>query len=253
MKNLKSNKTTGASQSSLAITAIRKDILDLTLLPSEHLDEKTLLKKYPYGRTPLREAISRLMSEGLIETKNGRGAYVAAMSIEQTFPLLEALLVNEHIIATYLNFENPSLVNDLENIQLEYEKLAASQDISGSTRTNQKLHFRMAKATNNPFFIKQAIYIYQLKSRLSCLIFETEIMPPNDLSLQFSRINIAHRQIINSIKEKNRPNLISLLRNHASSFKTELSMIISGRSDFEINFADITSDSLGQKLISVKS
>jgi len=244
---LKPRKKHSGSLTSLAITALRKDILNLTLQPGEHLDEKMLLIKYPYGRTPLREALSRLMAEGLIETQNGRGAYVTSMSIEQTLPLLEALVVNERIIATYLNFENPLLINDLEKIQTKYEKLGASKDTPGITRTNQKFHFRMAEATENHFFIKQALHIYQLASRLSSLIFKTERISSIDLLSKISRVNETHRQIINLIKEKNRTDLLSLSSDHASLFKTELSMIISRRYDFQVNFSERPLDSIGLK------
>ena len=60
---LKPRKKHSGSLTSLAITALRKDILNLTLQPGEHLDEKMLLIKYPYGRTPLREALSKLMAK----------------------------------------------------------------------------------------------------------------------------------------------------------------------------------------------
>jgi len=156
-------------------------------------------------------------------------------------------VVNERIIATYLNFENPLLINDLTKIQTNYEKLGASKNIRSITRNNQKLHFRMAEATENYFFIKQALHIYQLASRLSLLFFKTERISSKGLLSKISQVNKTHRQIINLIKEENRTDLLSLSNDHASLFKTELSMIISRRYDFQINFPESPLDSIGLK------
>ena len=77
-------KKDSASLADLATSELRNKILDLSLTPSEHLEERMLLERFPFGRTPIREALNRLMAEGLVETKNGRGAYVASMSIWHT-------------------------------------------------------------------------------------------------------------------------------------------------------------------------
>ena len=83
----------------MATNELRDRILDLTLAPSERLDEKMLLKRFAFGRTPIREALNRLIAEGLVESKNNRGAYVAAMSLEQTLELLEAYVLSERVLA----------------------------------------------------------------------------------------------------------------------------------------------------------
>ena len=53
------------SLADLATTALRNKILDLSLNPSEHLEEKMLLERYPFGRTPIREPLNRMMAEGI--------------------------------------------------------------------------------------------------------------------------------------------------------------------------------------------
>ena len=100
------------SLADLATTALRNKILDLSLTPSEHLEERMLLERFPFGRTPIREALNRLMAEGLVETKNGRGAYVASMSIWHTHQLLEAYVIIEKVVASLLKFDDQNLASD---------------------------------------------------------------------------------------------------------------------------------------------
>ena len=110
-----------ASLADLATNMLRNKILDLSLAPSEHLEDRILLEKFSFGRTPLREALNRLMSEGLVETKNGRGAYVASMSIWHTLQLLEAYEINERVVASLIKFEDSGLIGDLRNVQINFE------------------------------------------------------------------------------------------------------------------------------------
>jgi len=62
-------KKDSASLADLATSELRNKILDLSLTPSEHLEERMLLERFPFGRTPIREALNRLMAEGLVEPK----------------------------------------------------------------------------------------------------------------------------------------------------------------------------------------
>ena len=115
------------SLADLATTALRNKILDLSLTPSEHLEEKMLLERFPFGRTPIREALNRLMAEGLVETKNGRGAYVASMSIWHTLQLLEAYVISERVVASLIKFDDVDFPKKTKEFK---EKIKQGTDIN---------------------------------------------------------------------------------------------------------------------------
>lgn len=62
--------------------ALREAILDGVIAPNEWLREETLTRELGVSRTPVREALSRLEEEGLIERTPGQGACVTALTIE---------------------------------------------------------------------------------------------------------------------------------------------------------------------------
>ena len=155
-------KKDSASLADLATSELRNKILDLSLTPSEHLEERMLLERFPFGRTPIREALNRLMAEGLVETKNGRGAYVASMSIWHTLQLLEAYVISERVVASLIKFDDVNLVSDLEAIQTEYESVSKNADILGITEKNNRFHRRLAQATGNRFIIAQHADLHNL-------------------------------------------------------------------------------------------
>lgn len=230
------------SLADLATTALRNKILDLSLTPSEHLEEKMLLERFPFGRTPIREALNRLMSEGLVETKNGRGAYVASMSIWHTLQLLEAYVLSERVVASLIKFDDRNLTADLESIQLEYEEVSKNADILGITEKNNKFHNRLAQSTGNRFIAAQHADLHNLSRRLSFFVYSSEQVSNKEFKSQISRITRQHYEIISFIKDKNRSELVELLTEHAVLFRRRLSAVIGGGSGNDLDFSSIGSE-----------
>lgn len=59
---------------------LQKDILTGKLKPGEKLTEQNLCKTYGVSRTPVREALRQLETDGLVENILNRGAFVIGMS-----------------------------------------------------------------------------------------------------------------------------------------------------------------------------
>ena len=73
---------------------LREQIFSKQLPPGSWLDEQNLADQFGISRTPMREAIKVLASEGLITIKMRRGAYVtevARKDLEQIFTILSLL------------------------------------------------------------------------------------------------------------------------------------------------------------------
>ena len=74
--------------------AVKRMILAGTLRPGEKLAERELSRRLKVSRTPLREALSRLVQEGLVENRPRRGHYVRAIdakSVADLYDLREVL------------------------------------------------------------------------------------------------------------------------------------------------------------------
>ena len=68
---------------------LRADIVNCRLEPGERLRFGVLRKQYSAGVGTLREALSHLVSEGLVRTEAGRGFYVAPVSISDMLDIAE--------------------------------------------------------------------------------------------------------------------------------------------------------------------
>jgi DNA-binding GntR family transcriptional regulator len=78
-----------------AYRSIRRDILSGILEPSTKLKIETLKERYKVGPTPLREALSRLATEELVQIVAQRGFRVASLSLAELEDITETRIVIE--------------------------------------------------------------------------------------------------------------------------------------------------------------
>lgn len=79
----------GQTQASSVYDRLRRDLLTGRLAPGQRLTARFLMERYEAGQTPLREALNRLSSEGLVVSQDQRGFTVAMASIEELTELTE--------------------------------------------------------------------------------------------------------------------------------------------------------------------
>ena len=80
----------GATLTETAYVRLREDILRGRLAPGEKLRIEWLRESYDIGASPLREALSRLATSGLVLAKGQQGFYVAQVSIPQLLDITKA-------------------------------------------------------------------------------------------------------------------------------------------------------------------
>ncbi|MCG8447440.1 MAG: GntR family transcriptional regulator [Hyphomicrobiales bacterium] len=73
---------------------LRTDILRLAIRPGEDIDETALAERYGTSRTPVREALIRLASDGLVQFSPKRGARVTALILPDLPRFMEAMDLN---------------------------------------------------------------------------------------------------------------------------------------------------------------
>lgn len=89
---------TDATTSDDVLTIVRSDILSLVLRPGQKLTSVFLTERYPYGASPLREALSCLAGEGLVVRESGRGFRVGPMSRHDLDDLIATRLLIEPML-----------------------------------------------------------------------------------------------------------------------------------------------------------
>ncbi|WP_062308682.1 GntR family transcriptional regulator [Polynucleobacter sinensis] len=120
---------------------LREQIFAHELAPGSWLDEQKLAMEFGISRTPMREAIKVLASEGLVTTKMNRGAYVTEVDrrdLEQIFTIL-SLLEGQAAKETATKASEDQLTQ-LDNLHHRLEKAAADRDIEQFFEINVRFH-----------------------------------------------------------------------------------------------------------------
>ena len=72
-----------------AYDVLRHEILHGALIPGERLRAADLRERYSLGLTPIREALMRLASEGMVTNEVNRGARVRAVTLAELHDLMQ--------------------------------------------------------------------------------------------------------------------------------------------------------------------
>ena len=233
-----------ASAENLSLTdkatrVVRDHILDLTLSPGMTLDERHLLDRFHFGRTPMREALNRLIVEGLVLAREPRGVQVAPLNIESTVELFDAYVMSERMVASVLKFGNPDLLGDLERLHEDYVKNLDETGLLRVTELNARFHNRLAVATQNTYIEAYSSKLHNVARRLSYFIYKREVKQYGLASNLFEKPRQDHERIVEAIRFADREDLVKILTEHAIFFRTRLARIISENNSSEIDFSGL--------------
>ncbi len=129
---------------------LRARIFSHELESGAWIDEQALAGEYGISRTPLREALKVLASEGLVTLKPRRGCYVTELSeedLDEIFPLM-ALLEGRCAFEATLK----ATAADLKRLQAVHAQLEAHGAAGDSDRffeTNQEFHRVLQRLAGN--------------------------------------------------------------------------------------------------------
>ena len=129
---------------------LREQIFSHELAPGSWLDEQSLAIAFGISRTPMREAIKVLASEGLVKSKMNKGSYVTEVDrrdLEQIFTVL-SLLEGQAAKETAINATEAQLTQ-LDDLHHRLEKAAADRDIGQFFEFNVKFHELIQEIAGN--------------------------------------------------------------------------------------------------------
>ena len=149
---------------------LRQAILKGELEPGERLMEMQLAEKLGVSRTPIREAIRKLDSEGLVFMIPRRGAIVAQITEKDLKDVLEVRSSLERL-STELACERMKneMFDDLRVAQEAFKEALRGDDITLQAQKDVEFHDVIYKATNNLRLIqmlnnlREQMYRYRLE------------------------------------------------------------------------------------------
>ena len=174
---LLSEKSEASTLVELALTKIRQDILTGVFAPGSKLRVEELRAIYDIGASPLREALSRLVSNGLVTAEGQKGFRVAPVSmadirdITNTRKLLEHVALGESLKKGDDDWET--------EVTVAYNRLdqehKAVQSTSGASvdaweQANEQFHDTLVSACESKWLLNFRQIVYDQAARYRRLV-----------------------------------------------------------------------------------
>ncbi len=184
----------GPSQAERLRAKIEQDILTLKLKPGERLDECGLAERYGTSRTPVREALLQLSSDGLVDIRPKKGAIVAKLSIRELVELFEVIAELEGACGRLA--AKSYTAQDLEAINAAQEtcrKYAELRDPQGYQQADEAFHAAIYAASRNDCLVKLVVGV----SKRVAVYRRSQFEQMDRIRLSISE----HDQIIHTIQD----------------------------------------------------
>jgi DNA-binding GntR family transcriptional regulator len=189
---------------------LRASILAHALGPGSWIDEQALAAEYGISRTPLREALKVLASEGLVTMKLRRGAYVTEVSerdLAEVYHLL-ALLESDAAVAVSQNASAAQMA-ELEGLHDELESRMADRDRFFAA--NERFHMRLLEIADNRW-----------RTQLVADLRKVMKLHRHNSLFKQGRLEASlkeHRKIMAAIKARNGDRVLQLMQQHFANGK----------------------------------
>jgi DNA-binding GntR family transcriptional regulator len=129
---------------------LREMIRSGALVPGEKIQEMALCQQFGVSRTPLREALKVLASEGVVTLQPHRGAMVASLSVpelEEAFPVMGALeALSGEIACRCITDREIAEIKALHKTMVGHWR---RRELQPYFKVNQAIHQAILEATHN--------------------------------------------------------------------------------------------------------
>lgn len=196
------------SLTSWTTATVRQAILDGRLEPGERLDQDAIGDELGVSRTPIREAIAALESEGLLESKPHRGVFVRVVSrkdIREVFAvraLLEAELARQAALSV-----PDSVLNRLGCMLNRAQRAYDAGDHVSQFEADRRFHETLRQFTENSL-LKEILD--QVNNRVNVVRRFAQMRPGPHIE-EFAH---EHSAILQALKSHDPERAAFLMRRH---------------------------------------
>lgn len=164
-----------ASLTEKAYHTLVHKIVTLDLPPGAVLTESHLMRELRIGRTPIREAVQRLIAEGLVKHLHHRGMLVAEVLTADVQQLYECRAEIEGFAARLAATRmTPAQVEELKRIHEGMDRVLSEADIESFVTQDRQFHALLGSGAGNRYLESFMVNVYNLHLRLWYYLFKTQ-------------------------------------------------------------------------------
>ncbi|MBI4182976.1 MAG: GntR family transcriptional regulator [Proteobacteria bacterium] len=196
-----------------AYRRIKQAILLGEMPPGFQQMEQDLANRLGMSRTPVREAIIRLQSEGLVEFRSRRGMRVLPISPDDIRDLYDLLICLEAQAVERLIENRPTKdqIAALEQTIADMEEALGKDDLERWAANDERFHRLLIEFCGNERLIRVARAIWDQAHRARMVILRLRPRPVNSAT--------EHRAVVAAIRKRNAARAREACRRHRTNAK----------------------------------
>jgi DNA-binding GntR family transcriptional regulator len=218
---------------------LRERILSLEIAPLGDIDELNLAKEFNLSRTPIREALIRLSSEGLIQLLPNRGPRVASLNAQEVPQILEALELAQRTVTRWAAQRRDD--NDVAVIALhcsEFSSAVTAGNVRAMGESNRIFHGAIGRACGNHQLANWYEGLLNSSMRLARAAYgQSEPMVSTRMEY-LVHVDLEHRAMVDAIRHQDFCAAEQLAREHAVLFRNRVMEYLSESRSDEISLSN---------------
>lgn len=193
---------------------IRHLVLTGALLPGQKLNQADLADRLGVSRVPVREALSGLSAEGLVEYRANTGFTVVRPTVEdlQQIYLMRNLLETELLLSLDIEQVDADL---LERVNADMAALDPVASFEEYRQANQEFHFTLFDASPLRLVRREVARLWTLSEFYRSLYIQSVGTA--------SRVLEEHRQIVDAVRRRDIKALVAVCEMHRQGTESALS------------------------------
>jgi len=149
------------TQSTQLTQQLEEMIFTGQLAPGQKLDEVSIAAKFGVSRTPVREAIQRLVATGMVEVRRRKGTIVTHLSMPRLIGMIE-MMSEMDIMAARLTAKRGKPQERERLGEILKKAAAAVEDQQAYTHMNREFHWALYRATHNQYLEETALRTWKV-------------------------------------------------------------------------------------------
>jgi DNA-binding GntR family transcriptional regulator len=198
-----------------AYEEIKRRIITLNYRPGEYLNEAMISEQLGIGRTPVHQALDRLMLEDMVEVIPRKGVIVRPVSLDEVLQLVEVRLVNEtHCAALAAERASEAEIDEMGAILEPTQTLIDLRDIEGLMLLDRNFHSSISAAARNRVLANILLTLHERSLRFWFISLSDEA--------HLVEVRDQHVDIHAAIKARDGARASKAMREHIDSFRQNI-------------------------------
>jgi DNA-binding GntR family transcriptional regulator len=224
----------GQYLSEAAYRNIYKKIVTLEYGPGKILNEKQLIEELGLGRTPIREAVRSLASNGIVELHPSKAILVRPITIQNTKALFSAMDILEQSIARNIFLHDLGKeLKLMKNAQEVMKRSVKEKKLFEILMANHVFHMAFYHASRNEYLIYGLKRVRFEAERLGFISFSVEIFKDQPVEELYQILIADHQEIMDLLSQRDFSRLQEAIFKHNRTFRKRILEYLSPEGSFQ--------------------